>query len=369
MALTDTSNVPPSLKTGTSIGSFVFDQPARRVIFGPGSIERLPEEVKRLGTKALVLSTPEQRADADRVAKQLGDIAVGVFTNAAMHVPIDTARAARAEAARLGADVYVTVGGGSTTGLGKVIALETGQPIVAVPTTFAGSEMTPIYGITEPGLKKTARDNKVLPRTVIYDPVLTLTLPVHIAGPSGMNAIAHCVEALYAPDGNPIISLMAAEGIRALGQALPVVVAEPTNLSARSDALYGAWLAGIALGSTSMSIHHKLCHTLGGTFNLPHAETHTIVLPHALAYNRDAAPQAMKRIARALGTTDAAQGAFELARSNGAPTALKDIGFKEADIDIALDIALENPYWNPRPVERAPLRALLEAAYEGRAPG
>src|SRR5262245_45500028 len=178
MSSVDTSPGASSLKSGTSIASFVFDQPARRVIFGVGALEKLPEEVKRLGTKALVLSTPEQRADAERVSKQLGDIAVGIFTDAVMHVPIDTARKARAEAARLGADVYVTVGGGSTTGLGKVIALETGQPIVAVPTTFAGSEMTPIYGITEGALKKTARDNKVLPKTVIYDPVLTLTLPV-----------------------------------------------------------------------------------------------------------------------------------------------------------------------------------------------
>jgi alcohol dehydrogenase class IV len=368
MATTDTSNVFPSLKTGTGIGSFVYDQPARRVIFGAGSIERLPEEVKRLGTKALVLSTPEQRADADRVATQLGDIAVGVFTNAAMHVPIDTARAARAEAARLGADVYVTVGGGSTTGLGKVIALETGQPIVAVPTTFAGSEMTPIYGITEPGLKKTARDNKVLPRTVIYDPVLTLTLPVHIAGPSGMNAIAHCVEALYAPDGNPIISLMAAEGIRALGQALPAVVAEPTNLAARADALYGAWLAGICLGATSMSIHHKLCHTLGGTFNLPHADVHTVILPHATAYNASAAPDAMRRIADALDTKNAAQGIYDLIVKIGAPIALKDIGMPADGLDKAAKLATENPYYNPKPIEYHAVRELLEHAYHGTRP-
>jgi maleylacetate reductase len=208
----------------------------------------------------------------------------------------------------------------------------------------------------------------VLPRTVIYDPVLTLTLPVSIAGPSGMNAIAHSVEALYAPDGNPIISLMAAESIRALASALPVVVKEPSNLKARADALYGAWLAGICLGATSMSIHHKLCHTLGGTFNLPHADVHTVILPHATAYNRDAAPEAMRRIAAALGTKDAAQGIYDLIVAIGAPVALKDIGMPADGLDKAAKLATENPYYNPRPIEYKGVRELLEHAYHGTRP-
>jgi alcohol dehydrogenase class IV len=285
-----------------------------------------------------------------------------------MHVPVETARAARDFAAQVGADCAIAIGGGSTTGLGKAIALETSLPIIAIPTTYAGSEMTPIYGLTEDGVKKTGRDPCVLPKTVIYDPALTTSLPPALSLTSGINAIAHAAEGLYAQDANPIISLMAEEGIRALGLGLPRVMQQPGDLAARSDCLYGAWLCGAVLGSVGMALHHKLCHTLGGTFNLPHAETHTIVLPHALAYNREAAPQAMQRIARALGTTDAAQGVFDLARDNGAPTALKDIGLKESDIDIALDIALKNPYWNPRPLERAALRALLVAAYEGRRP-
>jgi maleylacetate reductase len=347
---------------------FIYEQPARRVIFGIGSLDKLPEEVARLGKRALILSTPEQRADAEKLSSQLGDISVGVFTNAVMHVPIEVARAARDKARELGADVYVAVGGGSTIGLGKAIALETANPILAIPTTFAGSEMTPIYGLTEPGLKKTARDYRVLPKTVIYDPTLTLTLPAKIAGPSGMNAIAHCVEALYAPDGNPIISLMAAEGIRALARALPTVVREQSNLEARSDALYGAWLAGISLGATSMSIHHKLCHTLGGTFNLSHADVHTVVLPHATAYNRKAAPDAMKAIADALGVKDAAQGLFDLAKAIGAPTALKDIGMPADGLDKAADLAVQNPYYNPEPLERSAIRQLLENAYNGTRP-
>jgi alcohol dehydrogenase class IV len=340
------------------------------VVFGAGSIEHLEREIDLLGARrAIVLSTPQQREQAEALAERLGQRVAGVFAKAVMHVPVETAREAREYAQRLGADCAVAIGGGSTTGLGKAIALTSSLPILAVPTTYAGSEMTPIYGLTEAGLKKTGRDLRVLPKTVIYDPALTLSLPASLSVTSGINAIAHAAEGLYAQDANPVISLMAEEGIRALAQGIGKVAEQPDDLDARGDCLYGAWLCGAVLGSVGMALHHKLCHTLGGTFNLPHAETHTIVLPHALAYNRDAAPQAMKRIARALGTTDAAQGAFELARSNGVPTALKDIGFKETDIDIALDIALENPYWNPRPVERAPLRALLEAAYEGRAPG
>jgi len=345
--------------------SFVYDQPARRVIFGIGSLEQLADEVRRVGTRALVLSTPEQHAAAEDVSRRLGDVSVGVYAEAVMHVPIETARAARARAKELHADVYVAIGGGSTIGLGKAIALETSQPIVAVPTTFAGSEMTPIYGLTEAGLKKTGRDYKVLPRTVIYDPVLTLTLPAKYAGPSGLNAIAHCVEALYARDGNPIISLMAAEGIRALARSLPKVVTEADNVEARGDALYGAWLAGTALGSTEMAIHHKLCHTLGGTFNLAHADVHTVILPHATAYNRDAAPEAMKAIAAALGTSDAAQGIYDLAKTIGAPLALKDIGMPADGLDKAADLATQNPYYNPRPIERAAIRQLLENAYNG----
>jgi len=349
--------------------NFVYDQPATRVIFGVGALDRLQEEVKRLGARrAIVLSTPEQRAVAEEAMRRLGDMAAGLFTEAVMHVPIETARAARDMARELGADCYVAVGGGSTTGLGKAIALETGMPILAVPTTYAGSEMTPIYGITEGGLKKTGRDRRVLPRTVLYDPTLTVSLPAHISGPSGMNAIAHCVEGLYAEDANPIMTLLAAEGIRALTRSLPIVVREPGNLEARSDALYGAWLAGSVLGAVGMAIHHKLCHVLGGTFNLPHADTHTVVLPHAVAFNREAAPEAMRIAAEGLGAKDAARGIYDLIKRIGAPIALKDIGMPEDGLDRAAQLATENPYYNPRKVEYAGVRELLENAYRGTRP-
>jgi maleylacetate reductase len=348
---------------------FVYEMPAHRVIFERGSIARLPDEVRRLGAKrALVVSTPAELRFAENAAQRLGDVAAGLFPEAVMHTPIEVVQAARQRAQELGADCYVAIGGGSTVGTAKAIALETGLPVVAVPTTYAGSEMTPIYGITEGQLKKTGRDYKVLPKTVIYDVDLTLSLPPQISGPSGMNAMAHCVEGLYAQDTNPIVQLIAEEGIRALGRSLPTVVKEPGNIEARSDAQYGAWLAGTVLGSAGTAIHHKLCHTLGGTFNLPHAETHTVILPHAMVYNREAASEAMRRAAAALGVADAAQGMFDLAVKMGAPTSLKQLGMPEDGLDRAADLAAQNPYWNPRPIERGPLRELLDNAYHGRRP-
>jgi maleylacetate reductase len=349
--------------------SFTYNGQPGRVVFGPGALSQLGREIEAMGARrALVLSTPEQRASAEKVAGMLGARAAGIFDRAVMHVPIETAREARDVARQLDADCAVAVGGGSTTGLGKAIALDSGLPILAIPTTYAGSEMTPIYGITEGGMKKTGKDARVLPRTVIYDPELTLTLPVALSVTSGINAIAHAAEGLYAVDGNPVMDLMAEEGIRALGRALPAIRADAQDIEARGDALYGAWLCGIVLGNVGMALHHKLCHTLGGSFKLPHAETHTIVLPHALAYNAKAAPEAMRRTARALQAKSAPQAVFDLARDNGAPVALRDIGMQAADLDRACEIALQNQYPNPRPLERAALRQLLEDAWLGRRP-
>ena len=348
---------------------FVYSAHPARVVFGAGSLDHLEREITLLGARrALVLATPEQAAQADDLAKRLGARCAGVFAKAVMHVPIETARLARDEAARVGADCAVAIGGGSTTGLGKAIALESALPILAIPTTYAGSEMTTIYGITEGGQKKTGRDARVLPKTVIYDPELTLGLPTGMSATSGMNAIAHAVEALYAVDANPVISMISEEGIRALAQGLPAVVNNPADIEARSLCLYGAWLCGIALNGTSMALHHKLCHTLGGSFNLAHAETHTVVLPHATAYNARAAPEAMARIARALGTPEAARGLYELEGKLGTPRALKDLGMPESGLDKAADLAAANPYANPVPIDRDAIRQLLDNAFYGRAP-
>ena len=353
----------------TLLSNFIFTAQPSRVVFGAGSLASLADEVNALGAKkALVLSTPEQRTQAQAVSDMLDGLSVGVYDGAQMHVPIESARKAREFSKSVGADCMVAIGGGSTIGLGKAIALESTVPIIAIPTTYAGSEMTPIYGITENNVKKTGRDIRVLPKTVLYDPDLTTTLPVRMSVVSGMNAIAHAAEGLYAKDGNPVTSLMAEDGIRALAVGMRGVVANGQDATSRSNCLYGAWLCGSVLGHVGMALHHKLCHTLGGTLNLPHAETHTIVLPHALAYNSKAAPDAMARVARAVGATSAAAGLFDLARELGVPTALKDLGMKESDIEVVLQLALSNPYWNPEPIVESSVRALLTNAWAGQRP-
>ena len=351
---------------------FVFGGLPSRVVFGHGCLARVGDELARLGVqRALVLSTPGQRVLAERVAALLDARAVGIHARAVMHVPVESAELARAEAARLNADACVAIGGGSTIGLGKAIALTAGLPVIAVPTTYAGSEMTPIYGLTENGLKRTGRDPRVLPKTVLYDPQLSLQLPPGVSAASGMNAIAHAVEALYAEDANPVVSLMAEESIRAMARALPRVAATPADPEARADALYGAWLGGSCLGAVGMSLHHKLCHTLGGSFNLPHAEVHAVVLPHVASFNHVARPDALARVAAALGADGAPAAGpalFGLARALGLQTSLRALGLTRAQLREAAALATANPYYNPRRSDFDAVLGLLEAAYEGRPP-
>jgi alcohol dehydrogenase class IV len=352
------------------IAPFTYTALPARVLFGAGRTAEVGEAVRSLGcARALVLSTREQRGMAETVAENLGPLSAGVFPGAAMHTPVEVTEAALRVFAERGADCVVSVGGGSTTGLGKAIALRTDAPQVVIPTTYAGSEMTTILGETSGGAKKTLRSPKVLPEVVIYDVELTLSLPPRLSATSGMNAMAHAVEALYARDGNPIVSLIAEEGLRALAASLPRIVDEPDERDARAEAQYGAWLCGTCLGATSMALHHKLCHVLGGSFDLPHAETHAIVLPHAVAYNAPAAPGAMRRVARALGAEDAAEGLYALGRRLGVPNGLKEIGMPAGGVAGAAELALSDPYWNPRPLEPEAIRVLIERAYEGGPPG
>jgi alcohol dehydrogenase class IV len=338
-------------------------------VFGSGTLAALPAELARLGVhRALILSTAG-RADLARTVETLipGEVAAR-FAGARMHTPVEVTEQALALAHQHGADCTIAIGGGSTIGLGKAIAARTDLPQVCIPTTYAGSEMTAILGETKDGVKSTRSAPEILPEVVIYDVALTLSLPAAIAGASGVNAIAHAVEALYARDRNPIISLMAEEGIAALARALPAIAREESDRAARSDALYGAFLCGTCLGAVGMALHHKLCHALGGSFDLPHAQTHAIVLPHALAYNAAAAPDAMARIARALGTVDAARGLFDLTGRLALPRALEELGMRQDAIDRAADIACSNPYWNPRPLERGAIRALIARAWAGDPP-
>jgi alcohol dehydrogenase class IV len=353
----------------TRLDAFVHNANPGRVIFGAGTLSRLPAEVERLGlTRVLVLATPVQESSAQEIARQIGARSAGVFADARMHTPVDVTERAMAVVSERRIDGLVAVGGGSTTGLAKAIALRTDLPQIVAPTTYAGSEMTPILGETQAGRKVTQSSPKILPEVVIYDVDLTFTLPVSQSVTSGMNAIAHAVEALYTREANPLISLLAARGIESLARGLPRISADPRNREGRAEALYGAWLCGICLGTVGMALHHKLCHTLGGMFDLPHAETHTAVLPHAVAYNRSAAPAAMQAVSRALGVEDPAIGLYDLAASLGATMALRDLGMPQAGIAQATEASLANPYWNPRPLEKEGIQALLSAAYEGAKP-
>jgi maleylacetate reductase len=353
----------------TAVPAFTFKGLPGRVVFGDGTLAEAGAEIERLGRgRALVLATPGHAAAAERLAADLGTRAAGVFAGAAMHTPVDVTEAAVAAFVAAGADCVVAMGGGSTIGLGKAIAVRTGADQVAVPTTYAGSEMTDILGETAGGRKTTRRDPAIQPETVIYDVALTVGLPPALTATSGMNALAHAVEALYAPDRNPILTLMAREGIAAFGEALPVLAADPADRPARSRALYGAWLCGAVLGGTTMALHHKLCHVLGGSFGLPHAETHAVILPHAAAYNAAAAGALLAPVTAALGGGGPGAALAGLAARIGAPRALRDLGLAEADLDRAADLAVEAPYWNPRPVARAAIRRLLAAAWAGEPP-
>jgi alcohol dehydrogenase class IV len=349
---------------------FDYTSPRLRVRFGPGRRAEVGAAVEALGgRRALVLATPGREANlAAEIAALLDGRLGAIFAGARMHTPVEVTNGAMAVVARERIDCLVAIGGGSTIGLGKAIALRTGLPQVAIPTTYAGSEMTDILGETRDGAKTTQRTDKVRPVIVIYDVELTRTLPPALSATSGMNAIAHAAEALYARDGNPVTALMAEEGVRALSVSLPAIVADPTDMAARAEAQYGAWLCGMCLGATTMALHHKLCHVLGGSFDLPHAETHAIVLPHVVAYNTAAAPEAMARLARALGAGHPAHGVHDLAVRLAVPRGLKEIGMPETAIDGATAAAMANPYWNPRPFDASAIRSLIADAWAGRPP-
>ncbi|MDX3809270.1 maleylacetate reductase [Bosea thiooxidans] len=345
---------------------FTYESHPTRVVFGDGTIRQVRDVCERSGMRRpLVLSTPQQLDQAEVVAGYLAGMGVGIFDGAVMHTPVDVTEKARAFAETRGADGLVAIGGGSTTGLAKAISIRTGLPQLIIPTTYAGSEMTPILGETKDGLKTTRSDSKIRPHAVIYDVGLTLELPKVLSATSGLNAIAHAAEALYARDGNPIIALMAQEGIAALSKALPEIEASPRDPAARWNALYGAWLCGTCLGSVGMALHHKLCHTIAGSLNLPHAETHAIVLPHSLAFNAPATPDAMLMLQKALKSTDAIEGLNLLTSKLDIPRSLMELGMREYDISDAADKAVLNPYWNPRSLSRDFAFELIRRAWAG----
>lgn len=349
--------------------AFTFPGITTRVVFGSGTLAEAGREVARLGhSHALVLSTPHQRDEAERLAADLGPRSAGVFAGAAMHTPVEVTEEAVAAYRASGASCVVSLGGGSTTGLGKAIAVRTGADQVVIPTTYAGSEMTDILGETAGGEKTTHRDPAIRPETVIYDVTLTTTLPVGLTVTSALNAIAHGMEALYATDRNPVVVAMVRDALPAFRDSLPAILKTPTDLDARAEALYAAWGCSTALAYVSMALHHKLAHVLGGSFNTPHAETHAILLPHTTAFNEQAVPELLAPITQVFGGGSAGGGLWDFAKALGAPMRLADLGLTEADLDRAAAIALKNRYDNPRPFTEADIRALLQAAWEGRRP-
>jgi maleylacetate reductase len=351
-----------------STRSFIFEPQKSRVIFGEGTLARVEEELARLGVqRALLLSTPQQANEAN--AKLAGARVAATFSGATMHTPVSVTGTALAKMKEVEADGLISFGGGSTVGLGKALAMRSGLPHLAVPTTYAGSEMTPILGETENGTKTTRRDPAILPKTVIYDVSLTLGLPLDMTITSGLNAMAHAVEALYATDRNPVVEYLAESALTAFASALPTLTKDATNASARQAAFYGAWACGTCLGQVSMGLHHKLAHVLGGSFDLPHAQTHAVLLPHVTTFNAVVAGSELSGLSRALGVTgDPGAALYDLAARLGAPLRLSDFGFTEADADRAAEIALRVPYANPRPFGEAEIARLLKAAVRGDRP-
>lgn len=348
---------------------FTFDQIAGRVVFGSGTIGNIPAEVDRLGGGRVLLITDDMaKAEGDSIEANLGTRVVAKIGQIKPHVPVDDVESARKLADSRSCNVIVTVGGGSTTGLGKAIVLERDLAFVAVPTTYAGSEMTPIYGMTGGDVKRTGRDVRVKPNTVVYDVELTLGLPMSVTAGSAMNAMAHCVEALYAEERNPIVSLMAVEGVAALSRGAEAVASDPDHANGRSDLLYGAFLAGASLGAVGMAVHHRICHVLGGSYGLAHGDANAVILPYVVAYNAVAESGVMDSVGEALGGSEPAGALYDMARALGAPESLAGLGVAESDLDDAAEMVVERGGYNPRPIELGWIRRLLEDAYRGSRP-
>jgi maleylacetate reductase len=343
--------------------SFTHDVPPQRVVFASGALARVSIETEVLGSnRALVVATPGSGARLGaKVVELLGARGAGLHAQAVIHVPKAIAEAGLAAARDMKADGLVAVGGGSAIGLAKAIAHETGLPILAVPTTYSGSEATSIFGVTDGARKVTGRDVKVLPRTIIYDPDLTLGLPAAVSAASGMNAIAHCVESFWADGRTPVTQALASEGMRRFAEALPAVVADGSRREARGECLIAAWLSGAVL-SVSNGLQHKLAHVLGG-LGLPHAETHAIILPHVTRFNLPAAPDANARLAEAMGSADPAVALANMLKKFSVPQRLSEVGFDIGKIDFVAGEIAGAAIKSPRSVSAGDVSELLTAAY------
>jgi maleylacetate reductase len=347
----------------TAANAFTHDVPPQRVVFASGALARVAQEAERLNIgRALVVATPGSGARlGNKVSDILGKRAIRLHAQAVIHVPKAVAETGLKAALETKADGLVAVGGGAAIGLAKAIALQTALPILAVPTTYSGSEATPIYGMTDGERKITGRDMKVVPRTILYDPDLTLGLPAAVSAASGMNAVAHCVEAFWVDGRTPVTVGLASEAMRRFGKGLPAVVADGANAAARTDCLVAAWLAGTVL-CAGTALQHKLAHVLGG-LGLPHAETHAIILPHVVRFNLEVAPEARARLAEALGADDPADAIARMLKKFPIPERLREIDFDYGKTNFVADEVTAGKITSPRPVTADAVRELLAAAY------
>lgn len=348
------------------IQPFVFQSPAPRVLFGAGTVQAVPAELKlHKITKAFVLCSGSNEALARTIAAT-APAGTEVLRLMSKAISSEDFERATQHAKEAGANGFIAVGGGTPIGLAKAIAANTGLPYIGITTTYSGSEMATNWNYGRGAEARTGVSNTALPATAIYDPEVTLSLPPVLSAQSGMNAIAHAVESLYGEGRSPMVEQMAEAAVRHLGHSLPRVVAKPDDMEARTEAFYGAWLA--AAFRAQVGVEHAIAQKVRQRYGLSHAGTHAVVTPYAIAFNRSAAPEAMQAIKRALDVEDAAQGLYELNVRLGVPTGLKDLGMKAADIEGAADLVGASPIPNPRPISRADLVDLITQAFHGKAP-
>ncbi|MPZ39718.1 MAG: iron-containing alcohol dehydrogenase [Rhizobiales bacterium] len=346
---------------------FVFQSQAIRVLFGCGTVQSVPAELDRhKRSRALILCTSSSRPTAEWVQSHASGLSVDIHQLPPSGDARERLTSLIGHAREKDADSLVVIGGGSPIGFAKTIAAKAGLRSVAVITTYSGSEMSSSWSIGAGKDRMAGDDDTCLPLTAIYDPDLTLSLPPRTSAASGMNAMAHAVETLYGPDLNPVVKGLATTAVGLLGSSLPRVVDRPNDIAARTDALYGAWLA--AAFRAQAGVEHALAQRVRQNFGLDHSHCHAIFTPYAIAFNAKAAPRAMELIARALGAADAGRALYELNVRIGLPTGLKGLGMTEADIPKAVDIVAAGKFANPRPVSREDLENLITQAYHGEAP-
>ncbi|MGV6875211.1 iron-containing alcohol dehydrogenase [Pseudochelatococcus sp. B33] len=346
-----------------------FNATPARIVFGPGSSATIRDEVVHLDRhKALVVSTPGRRTMAEQVAARLGDRSVGVLPVAISQVPIELARAGRKAASEAGADCIVAIGGGASVGLAKGISLELGLPIINIPTTYSGSEMTAFCGITIDGVKIMHEHLNMLAHTVIYDPELSIGLSRRNSAASALNALAHCVDGIYVTSSSPIHQLTAIEGARVVVNAIRAVWNNPSSIEARSELLFGAYLAGAALAG-GFALQHGLAHTLGGSYGVPHGDAHAVVLPYVTAYNTEFAREGIDAVASSLNSESLAGTIHDLLGELELPVRLPEVGIGVDDLERIVRITVETDNGlNPGPITHAAVRNIVDAAFAGGRP-